>query len=56
MYIYLAMRARTGHSSADHREVRTAHSLLRPYLWVRPFFFFFSFLILESSLRWMATV
>ena len=34
--ISVAMRTRTRHSSADHREVRTALSLLRPSLWDRP--------------------
>ena len=35
--ISLAIRARTGHSGADHRQVRTALSLLRPSLWDRPY-------------------
>ena len=41
--ISLAMRARTTHSSADHREVRTALSLLRPSLWDRPYIYIFFF-------------
>ena len=41
--ISLAMRARTTHSSADHREVRTALSLLRPSLWDRPYLYIYIF-------------
>ena len=42
--ISVAMRARTTHSSADHREVRTALSLLRPSL------FFLVIFVMESNL------
>ena len=41
------MHARMGHSSAVHREVRTALSLLQPCLWDRPHFL--------SSFSWRVT-
>ena len=48
--ISLAMCARTGHSSADHREVRTALSLSPPVVPLGPVLVFLVF-FMESNLR-----